>query len=349
MAFVHPTTLKVFFNFNIMQDIIKDIDRWLDQESDFVAATVIKTWGSGPRKVGSGMVIGSNVEILGSVSGGCVEGDVIKQSQEVRQTGERKILRYGVTDDQAWEVGLSCGGQIEILLERVDPQSSGIWKELSQNVLTNHGVALVSPTLGSSPSRLIGSEDSNDAIAAAATEAYKKRKSGLIEIEDDLYFINVFPKKSQLIIVGAAHISSQLVELASLFGFETIVIDPRGLFTNKTEFSVKPDISYDKWPVEVLEDYDLNSDVYAVMLTHDPKIDDQALHILLKSGVSYIGALGSKKTHAKRTQRLTDAGFSEEEISRIHAPIGVDINAKNPGEIALSIVGELIKTRNQFL
>ncbi len=333
-----------------MQDIIHGIKQLTDKGSHFVTATVIKTWGSGPRKVGAGMIIGPEGSILGSVSGGCVEGDVIKEANQVWLNEGSQLLHYGITDDEAWEVGLSCGGKIDILIEKVDPSKSTAWKQLTELVTTNSGCVLTSPLSGSHKQLIIQlTDDNNDAVVNSALEAYRKRKSGIYDIEGEEYLHNVFPIKSQLIIVGAAHISSQLVELASMHDFETIVVDPRGLFTDKTSFNVKPDQSHKMWPAEILETMKLNSDVFAVLLTHDPKIDDQALHIFLRSGVSYIGALGSSRTHEKRKTRLVDAGFSEDEISRIDAPIGVDIRAKDPKEIALSIVAELIKTRNKFL
>ena len=333
-----------------MQDIIEVIDNWLDASEEFVTATVVKTWGSGPRKVGSGMAIKSDGQIIGSVSGGCVEGDVVNKSQEVRQTGENKLLHYGVTDDEAWEVGLSCGGQLDILLERVDPTNTQTLKQLSQHVLNNKGCVQISELEGgSSPILFIPESSPNNAIDTTALKAYQKRKSGTYEIEGKEYFVNVFPRKSRVLIIGAAHISAELVELASMHNFETIVIDPRGLFSEKMSFKVRPDQSHQKWPAEVLENIELNSDVYAVLLTHDPKIDDQALHILLRSEVNYIGALGSRKTHEKRIHRLKTAGFELQEIERIHAPIGISIKANNPKEIALSIVAELIETRNKYL
>ena len=179
--------------------------------------------------------------------------------------------------------------------------------------------------------------------------AYVERKTQTVELADGTtWFAQVFSPKMKLVIIGAAHITVDLVHLAQYFGFETMVIDPRGIFAEKTQFSTPPDHLFVDWPAEVLPDLSLDAYTFAVLLTHDPKIDDQALHILLRSEVAYIGALGSRKTHEKRVKRLTAAGFSEAEIGRIHAPIGVNIAAKSAREIALSIVGELIREKNQF-
>jgi len=152
-----------------------------------------------------------------------------------------------------------------------------------------------------------------------------------------------------MLIVGAAHITVDLVALAKQFDFETVVIDPRGIFSEKTQFPVQPDHLYVDRPAEILPTYDLDAYSFAVLLTHDPKIDDQALHLLLRSDIAYIGALGSRRTHAKRVKRLTEAGFSESEIEKIHGPIGVSINAKLPKEIALSILGQIIQVKNRYL
>ena len=149
-----------------------------------------------------------------------------------------------------------------------------------------------------------------------------------------------------MLIIGAAHITADLVDLANTFGFESIVIDPRGTFASKTQFQTPPDVIFEKYPSEVIPDYTLDAYTYAVILSHDPKIDDNALHLLLKSHVAYIGALGSKKTHAKRIARLREAGFSDTQIDRIQAPIGLNINAKTPREIALSIMAQIIGVMN---
>ena len=152
-----------------------------------------------------------------------------------------------------------------------------------------------------------------------------------------------------MIIIGAAHITADLVQLGHEFDFETIVIDPRGIFAKNTTFAVKPDRISEKYPSEVLNDFELDPYTYAVILSHDPKIDDNALQILLRSKVAYIGALGSRKTHEKRTARLKLAGFTDQEISHIEAPIGIDINAQGAKEIALSIMGAVIKAKNAYL
>jgi xanthine dehydrogenase accessory factor len=341
-----------------MKDIYALLKKFLKNKQHFGIATVINTWGSAPRPIGSAMIVDENGQMAGSVSGGCVEGAVVKNAAEVLKSGKPKRLGFGITDDEAWAVGLSCGGSIQVFIEPfIAFTNPPIWKILRGCLQKNKGCILLTKLndMGNEHLLVLPNGDMigktpNEFLKNKALEAYNARKTQTIETETgETWFVQVMPPKHTLIIVGAAHITVDLVHLAKYFGFETIVIDPRGIFANKTDFPTKPSKLYVDWPAEVLPDMSLDAYTYAVMLTHDPKIDDQALHILLKSGVAYIGCLGSKKTHEKRVKRLTEAGYTEGDIAKIHAPIGVDIQAKSAREIALSIMGELVKAKNQFL
>jgi xanthine dehydrogenase accessory factor len=341
-----------------MREFLDTIDSFLQKGQKFAQATVIKTWGSAPRPVGSIMLICEDGTMAGSVSGGCVEGAIVSQTKEVLKTNTPKLLNYGVSDDEAWTVGLSCGGSIQVFLQPfISFIDEKMWEILRGCLVENKGCVLVTQLnnevnknhLVLSNGDIIGNT-SDELLKNQALRAYHERKSQTFDWEEGkIRFSNVIMPKQKLIIVGAAHITVDLVHLAHYFGYETIVIDPRGIFASKTDFPTPPDMLHIDWPAEILPDITLDNYTYAVMLTHDPKIDDQALHILLKSEVGYIGCLGSKKTHEKRVKRLSDSGFSEIEISKVHAPIGVDINAKSAREIALSIMSELIKVKNAFL
>lgn len=341
-----------------MKEFLNEINNWLADKKDFAVATVIQTWGSAPRPVGSSMLIDADMNMMGSVSGGCVEGAVVREAMDVLATNKPKILSFGVTDEEAWEVGLSCGGAIKVFVERfVGFENEKIAEILRGCLEQNKGCTLMLKIGGEASEHVlvlpngevISKNKATDILIENAKRAYSERKSQTIEIGEDRWFAQVFPSKDRLIIVGAAHIAVDLVHLAHYFGFETLVIDPRGIFADKTQFPTAPDRLVNDWPAEILPDYTLDEYTFAVLLTHDPKIDDQALEILLKEKTAYIGALGSKKTHEKRVKRLAEKGFSEEQIAAIHAPIGVDINAKSAREIALSIIAELIKVRNKFL
>lgn len=332
-----------------MVDILKDFEEWLQLGKPFVLATVIKTWRSAPRSEGAAMMVSGDGTMIGSVSGGCVESAVVKEAQQLLNGGQSKRLSFGVSDEDAWSVGLSCGGQIDVWLEAVS--DGPLWRKLIALIQSNEGCVLITGlekkeeiTAIYTHDRIEGNSD-NESLLKSCQDAYNQHKTQIV----NEYFLNVFPAKNRLIIIGAAHVSLDLIRLAHMHHFETLVIDPRGIFTNENRFNIKPDQIFKEWPAEVLPSLRLDADTYVVVLTHDPKIDDQALQIVLNSEAAYIGALGSRKTHAKRTARLKEAGLSEEQIDRIHGPVGVSINARQPAEIALSIMAQIIEVKNQFL
>lgn len=341
-----------------MRDIWNELEDWIQQGEPFVVARVIQTWGSAPRSVGAAMIVGKDMEVAGSVSGGCIEGAVIEEAQQVLEGGGAKQLTYGVEDETAWSVGLSCGGEVSVLVERhwafADSDvTRQVWEALRQAVQENRPAVLLTELEGTGHLLIDPEEDGivgdwgedTDAAFAAGRDVYVQRRNQVVEVGGKAVFVQVFPRRDQLLIIGAGHITIPLVQFAQALDFETVVVDPRQVFATKERFPVPPDQLIAQWPEAVLGDMELSDDTYAVLLTHDPKIDDQALHILLKSSVRYIGALGSRKTHAKRCDRLREAGFGAPEIERIQGPAGLDINAKTPAEIALSIGAEMVVAR----
>jgi xanthine dehydrogenase accessory factor len=342
-----------------MKELLNQINTWTANKKQMVLARVTQTWGSSPRPVGSCMLISEDMEMAGSVSGGCVEGAVLKETKSVMGGKEGKQLYYGVSDDDAWAVGLSCGGKIEIFIQpwlsASDTSDGKVFIELQKRLTENKSGILVTTLAGKTKNTFItpeGNEIGEEIpieVLQKSLDSFEKRKNETLTVDGVPYFIQVLPKRSQLFIIGAAHITSDLVHLVSQFDFETIVIDPRGIFARNTAFITKPDQLFEKYPSEVLNDFELGPYAYAVILSHDPKIDDDALEILLRTKVAYIGALGSKKNHEKRINRLLEKGFTTEGISRIDAPIGLDIHAKGAKEIALSIMAALIKAKNAYL
>lgn len=336
-----------------MEEILETILSWETQGLDYTLATVIQTWGSAPRPVGSVMAISENLDMAGSVSGGCVEGAVVKEAKAVMENGKPRILAFGVSNDQAWSVGLTCGGKVTVFLEPVSRQKS-LNKVLYECLQKNDPCILVSQLQEDAHERSLVFPDGSQEgpalppqLVEAALDAYRNRESLQISLDSGEWFIRIFPRPSRLLIIGAAHIAVDLVHLAHYFGFEPIVIDPRGIFTDRTVFSTPPKELIRDWPAEVLPKFEFDAYTYAVLLSHDPKIDDQALYLLMESDIAYIGALGSRRTHAKRVARLEAAGYSAEAIGRIHGPIGVPISARSAREIALSIIAELIKVKNK--
>ncbi len=343
-----------------MQDIFSDITLWLDDETPFALATVTQTWGSSPRSIGSAMAVTRDMQVVGSVSGGCVETAVIETALEVLKTRVPQILTFGVTNETAWSVGLTCGGKISVFVEPCPAYSKNageqeVWQALKKTIKENEPVILLTRLSREHYGHFLVYPDGdfvghwprlNTAAVKQALAQYQARESAQILLEGESVFVQVFTRKDRLLIIGAAHISIPLVSFAKALGFEVIVVDPRLVFADEKRFLTAPHQIHTRWPDDVLPEISLNEDTYAVLLTHDPKIDDAALHLLLDSDVRYIGALGSGKTHARRISRLQKAGFSDKQIGRIHGPVGLDIQAKSPGEIALSIIAQIVQIKH---
>ncbi|HKK77152.1 MAG TPA: XdhC family protein [Saprospiraceae bacterium] len=332
-----------------MKNHLSLINKWRAADKEIAIARVVKTWNASPRPVGSVLLINEDQEMAGSVSGGCVEGAVLKAAMNLFENKTARLLDFGVSNDDAWSVGLSCGGRIQVYLELLP--KTGLWSSLEEHLQNNQGCIWVSPLMNNDLSAGIIKSDvsATDLLSQKAQEAYRNRKSQIVEIKGQDYFLHVLPQKSQLFLIGAAHLSADLIQLAKSFSFETIVIDPRGIFANKTQFPSQPDHLFNDYPSEILPNYQLDAYTFAVTLSHDPKIDDNALEILLKSKVAYIGALGSRRTQARRVERLLEKGFSQEAVDRIHGPVGIDINARRPQEIALSIMAQIVEVQNEHL
>ncbi len=349
-----------------MRDIWEDQLKWINSGEAFVLARVVSTWRSAPRKTGAGMLIGPSMKVAGSVSGGCIEGAVIEEALEVLETGQPRQLNYGVEDELALSVGLSCGGEVSVLVEKHwafsdDPETRNVWDTLQDSIVNNEPAILISPLaveneniddkktpllLLPEKNKIFGGIQNNLEIATKlALDSYVRRENSIIEIAKKNFFVQVFPRQDQLLIIGAGHISIPLVSFAKKLDFLTAVIDPRSVFSNPERFDVSPDQLINKWPDQVLNEWPLNEDTYAILLTHDPKIDDPALHILLKHNLSYIGALGSNRTHAKRCARLERAGIDKDLIKKIKGPAGADIGAQTAAEIALSMITEVIAAK----
>ena len=329
-----------------MRDVLPTLRRWTEEEKRFALATVTRTWGSSPRAVGSVMGVCSDGSICGSVSGGCIESAVIEEALLALESGEPRRLHFGhVSDERAWEVGLSCGGEIDVWIDPLPAERDpGLWQRLTERVAGDLPAVLATRyeplhQVLWAPGSLC--EDLPDEVGRAIEESYRNRRC----TEFEGWFLNVLPCRDRLVIIGAVHIARALVPLAQAVGFETVVVDPRKAFATEEAFGAGPNRIIDQWPEEALSEIELTEDTYAVVLTHDPKIDDAALAVLLRSDVAYIGALGSRTTQAKKRKELSAKGFSDEEIGRIHGPVGLSIGARTPEEIALSIMAEIVQVK----
>jgi xanthine dehydrogenase accessory factor len=300
-------------------------------------ATVVETWGSAPRQVGSQLAISGEGQIMGSVSGGCVEGAVVTEALEAMEEGAARLLSFGVSDETAFAVGLACGGTIRVLVEPVGSVlPEAMLADLVAARAAHQPVAYaVHPETGQ---RALYRPDQD----AAADARLRSDKAGF---EEDGRFIAPHNPPLRLIVVGAVHIAQALVTLARVCGYAPILIDPRDSFAAAERFPGETVL--DDWPDEALAALAPDARTAIVTLTHDPKLDDPAIRFALRSKAFYLGCLGSKKTHAARVARLQTAGFSEAEIGRIHAPVGLDIGAKTPGEIALSVMAQITQVLRQ--
>lgn len=322
---------------------------WVKEGRDVALATVVKTWGSSPRPVGSQLIIDHAGAFEGSVSGGCIEGAVITEGLEVLKTGEPRQFTFGVSSGQAWEVGLACGGEIAIYVEKVTSRS--LLENLASIRAKNQGVCVITE-LEKGKKTLLPIDDSERIYALfqdsekVIHDALKTERNISFVSNGNQYFLHVFLPALELIIVGAVHIAQPLVQIARIAGYEVTVIDPREAFANQSRFPDIPIVV--KWPDEALKGR-LHSRTALVTLTHDPKLDDPALIEGLKSDAFYIGALGSRSTHAERLDRLSAAGLPDDSFERIHGPVGLGIGALSQEEIAISIIAQIIEKRRQLV
>ncbi len=310
---------------------------WIDAGKGAALATVIRTWGSAPRPTGSQLAISSEAELAGSVSGGCVEGAVAAEALEALEDGKPRVLTFGVSDEDAFAVGLACGGEISVLVEPVGvgkgPDEALLRDLAAARAARRAAIYAVKPETWE---RKLLSPGEGGALAEAAATARRSHRSGFDESGE--WFLGVHNPPLKMAVVGAVHIAQPLMTMARLAGYDPVLIDPREAFGSSDRFPGER-IEHD-WPDEALGRLGLDERTAVVTLTHDPKLDDPAIRAALKSPIFYLGCLGSKKTHAKRVARLKEAGFTDEEIGRIHAPVGLDIGAKSPAEIAISIMAQ---------
>ena len=342
-----------------MREVLADVRRWRGEGKPVALATVVETWGSAPRAVGAKMALTPDGGISGSVSGGCVEGAVVEAGRQALAASKPRLLSFGVTDERAWEVGLACGGKIEVFVAPLDPPVFA-----AQSRALEEDRLAVSATVVRGPDRLLGRarvrveggaptgtiDPALDAAAdAAMAEARTRRVEAASEAAEPCeLFIEAVRPAPTLVLVGGVHIAVALTALAKTLGFRTVVVDPRTAFGNAARFP-DADRLVTEWPAKALAELGLNSSTAVAVLSHDPKLDDPALTAALPSSAFYVGALGSKRTQEKRRKRLLEAGVTEEQLARLRAPIGLPLGGRSPEEIALAILAEIVAARNAAL
>ncbi len=329
-----------------MRDIAPVLDSWLRGEGPLALSTVVHTWGSGPRRPGARMTIDSAGRIAGSVSGGCVESSVVQAAREVIEGGEPRLLRFAVSDELAWGVGLACGGSLSVFVERADRERLQRVREgMRRRLPVALAVVTSGPGLGES---LVMVQDADGVgspqLLEAAEAALASGRPLATETALGAVFCDVIRPPESLVIVGGVHIAQALCDLAARIGYRPVICDPRPVFASPERF---PGVELvNEWPGEGFRRIGLDAGTAVATLTHDPKLDDPALALALESPAFYVGALGSRKTHERRLHRLRERGVSEAALARIAAPIGLPIGARTPDQIALSVMAEVVAARN---
>jgi xanthine dehydrogenase accessory factor len=328
-----------------MTDVLDRCEEWAAAGEAVALATVVAVRRSAPRPPGAKMAISASSDVVGMVSGGCVEGAVVQEALDVLEGGQPRLLHFGIADAEAWEVGLPCGGEIDVWVDRYRPGN-----EFAATARAGGRAAEVTAVEGAQMGRhllvrldgsAVGDLDAPEAPAWAEELMWAERS----ERRDELFVDAVFPAP-RLLIFGAVDYAAALCRLARVAGWRPYVADPRGFFARPDRFPDAEQVVVG-WPEEAIERLGgLDRATYIAVLTHDPKLDDAAVGAALRSDVRYIGAMGSSRANGARRERLTEAGFGEEDIARIAMPIGLDLGALTPEETALSIMAEISAVRN---
>jgi xanthine dehydrogenase accessory factor len=306
-----------------MREVLAELEEWTRAGEEIALATVVETWGSSPRPLGSKMVVTRSGKMAGSVSNGCIEGAVFEEAQEVLHTKRPKVAAFGVADDVAFEVGLACGGHIEVFVQPLTHTHEQLIAMLERNEAATLRTNLATGEVDLSSGAPSGSE--------------------LARREGD-WFIEPMRRPAHLVIVGAIHIAIPLHRLAKLMGYRVTVVDARAKFATRMRFPEADELMV-SWPDEALSKLTLDNSTYVVILTHDPKFDLPALRSVLGRDVGYIGAIGSRKTNQNRFDALRAEGFTEDQLSHVHGPVGLDLGGRGAEETALGILAEITAVR----
>jgi xanthine dehydrogenase accessory factor len=314
-----------------MKELAKDLERWHERGEKVAVATVVATRRSAPRPIGSKLAVSESGELAGSVSGGCVEGDVFGEAREVLAGSAPKLLEYGISDELAFSVGLPCGGDIEVFVAEEDPAiSARLLEAIERGERATHVVAIRGARVGEQALLVEGGNGVGD--------------PSLAELPEDELFLQRFGPPPRLVVIGAVDTAEALCAVAKLIGWRTAVVDARAKFATPERLPSADELVLD-WPEEAFAQLGLDRDDAVVVLTHDEKFDQPALRGALASEAFYVGALGSRRTQTKRLEALRESGVEERELDRIAGPCGLDIGAESPAETALSILAEIMAAR----
>ncbi|MGC8634435.1 MAG: XdhC family protein [Candidatus Limnocylindrales bacterium] len=349
-----------------MRELVETIGAWRAEGVEIGRAVVVRTFGSAPRPEGAVLLLASDGRIAGSVSGGCVEGAAADEIRRSRAEGRSRVIRYGISDEQAWDVGLACGGTIDVLVEpilRPELEAAARTPSAPRAVITPLPADAPGPEpgphvpgAGASPApvlvafedgRLYGSLEDPALDRVLLTEAQDvllRGASRTVALGDRSFFVEAFPRRPRILIVGAVQVAIPLVAIARALGYETVVVDGRPAFATRQRFPDADQLIVG-WLDEVADQIALGPADAVAVLSHDVKFDEPAILTALSHGCRYVGAVGSRRTQADRRERLRGAGASDAELARLRGPIGLDLGGRAPAEMALSVMAEVVAER----
>jgi xanthine dehydrogenase accessory factor len=349
-----------------MRDVLADLEAWWQAGETVGLGTVVGTWKSAPRQPGAAMLVGPDGTAVGSVSGGCVEGAVYELAEQSRQTLVPVLQRYGVSDDDAFSVGLTCGGIIDVYVEPISRQTFPELGEVIEDVKAGRPVAIATLISGVDDGRLgarlivrpesatgtLGSERLDDAVRddvrgllqQGSTAVVHYGPDGERRLDDIAVFVASYAPRPRMIVFGAIDFAAAVARVGSFLGYRVTVCDARPTFATKKRFPEADEVVV-AWPHRYLAQTDVDERTVVCVLTHDPKFDVPLLEIALKLPLAYLGAMGSRRTNDDRAHRLKELGFTDDDLARLHAPIGLDVGGRTPEETAVSVAAEIIAAR----
>jgi xanthine dehydrogenase accessory factor len=335
-----------------MRDVIAELDAWRAAGQRAAVATVVSVKRSAPRPPGAKMAVAQDGSVTGMVSGGCVEGAVIEVAEEVLGGAPPRLLHFGIADAEAWDVGLPCGGEIDVWVDRLDDEPAITFGTLARDggrgaLLTrlDDGRRLLVGADGAVQGSL-GAAELDAQGTVAANRLLWLERSERLELDGVPVFADVTAPPPRLIIVGAIDLAEALAKLATISGWRAFVTDPRGRFATAERFPSAERVVA-AWPAKAVHALGgVDRATAIVVLTHDPKIDDAALEVALHSEASYIGVMGSRRMQATRRARMLELGFTDVDLERLSGPVGLDLGALTPQETALSIMAEIVALRH---
>jgi xanthine dehydrogenase accessory factor len=318
-----------------VRDVLDTLERWVDEGLRVATATVIRTERSAPREPGAVLAVSERGDVAGSVTGGCVEPAVYEEAREVLAGGAPRLRAYGIADEEAFEVGLPCGGTVHIFVDALDP---GLVAPIAEDVRAEKPIALALTLTGpeTGAKRLVRPGDEDEASALLA-----RGETGVVYAGGEQVFVSSFAPRPRMYVFGAIDHAAAVARLGRFLGYRVTVCDARARFVTRERI---PDVDelVVEWPDRFLANAPVDARTAIVVLTHDHKFDVPLLEVALTTPAAYIGAMGSRRTTEERAARLRDEGVSEDALVRIHAPIGLDLGARTPQEVAVAVAAELI-------